>query len=300
MVSGPLELLTADDRKMKVIVQTCKIRLLYFDMLKRGLLSDLHNGPFDALQSKDRTDLMKDIKKLVSLCTDIELNRVFEFLIYKILGHESFEYDVAYLIFNHLQNKSLTFIRNKTALHYLVEYTCDNKTISKDHEDNLKSWIQSLPGGPERCPLDTDKKSPLHLACMQSYCHAVIVQILCQNMSKAQIETRDKYGKHALHYACANANSNAQMVQILCQNMTPDAICQQAKDGGTALDYACSNRNGNAEVVKVLCQNMALATDSIDMKDILERVLSMMPSMATLKLSKFFNNFCPKIKPWTR
>lgn len=249
-----------DERKMRVAALRFKLEL-YFQQFSK--YPSYHPGRLAVAYHLDQahvSEFFKELKTFLNDCTEAE-KKALVCSLKREGGHRSL-YDVCWVILNSLEDKTQALDdEGNTALHLLADAGCKSKLkTSQNIGRTLEQWIQSLPVGPDRCPLNEWGRSPLHLACKDVNLDVDIVKVLCQYMTKDQIGQADCHGRTALRDACANSNLKVEIIQTLSEAMATehfgiiDYFCYH---GRTALQSACKNRYCTVEVVEILCQNMS-------------------------------------------
>lgn len=144
------------------------------------------------------------------------------------------EHDLAVLYSNLL--KGAIDSKNKNSVASLID---------KHYETNLNSAFLPL-----RVSIDI-ANTPLSYAIEKGT--AEIVEVICKNMTPAEIAATDKNGFTYLHLATLN-RSNPSIVDALCKHMTSEQIASQSVSGLTALTIAMLNKDNG--IFGALCKHM--------------------------------------------
>lgn len=129
--------------------------------------------------------------------------------------------------------------KNRNAMHYLAA----------DTAQKLEIWMKDSSQS-DRCPLDGDGNTPLHVAAKNG--NSANVKVLCKYLTQEQISLANKEGQTALHVAVNG--SKAKIIEILCQILPNEQIGCKDNEGNTALHLAALRNQGALEL---LCEYMS-------------------------------------------
>lgn len=172
-----------NERKMKLAVFRFK---LHFQCWYQMFLDEEPSNFIDyTYMTQDiQSKFLNELQRLLQLCTDEEL---------LMMAHFNIKSSSI------LKRTILTTIKCKNVIDRRTGTTALHLLAESGQREELETWLKMLPHDVP-CPADFLGQTPLHKA-VNRYDKIEHVKILCQHMSRKDIEKEDNAGKTALDWA---------------------------------------------------------------------------------------------------